>query len=63
MTAAGALPDDDTGAPTPRKVAVGLVMGATEYRRDNPLVEAVRLFGTEWTAEELTEKWHAWSAL
>ena len=33
------LPDDDTGAPTPRKLATGLITGALSYQRANPLVD------------------------
>ena len=56
------LPDDDTGAPTPRKVAIGLVTGATEYRLSEPLVDVVRQ-AQGWTVEELHDHWRAWAAL
>ncbi|MBY0252868.1 MAG: hypothetical protein K2X54_16065 [Methylobacterium organophilum] len=56
------LPDDETGQPTPRKVAIGLVTGAKEYRRDNPLVDIVRQ-AHGWTTEELDGRWRTWATL
>lgn len=58
------LPDDDTGRPTPRKIATGMVMGATTYRRDEPLVDYVRQVleagDPLWTPAHLDERWRAW---
>ncbi|MET3481529.1 hypothetical protein [Methylobacterium sp. 1973] len=56
------LADDDTGQPTPRKIAIGLVTGAKEYQRTNPLVDIVR-DAQGWTTEQLDEHWRAWAAL
>lgn len=56
------LPDDDTGAPTPRKEALILVKGAKEYRRHHPLTETVRqAFG--WSAAETDAHWRTWAEL
>lgn len=56
------LPDDNTGAPTPRKLAQLIVSGATVYHRDNPLVDQIgAAFG--WSAVTLDEKWRAWALL
>lgn len=61
------LPDDETGGPTPRKIALGLVTGAQSYRFANPLVELVRQdFEREdarWTPAYLRERWAFWATL
>ena len=56
------LPDDNTGAPTPRKEAIVLVSGATEYRCDNPLVAQLgAAFG--WSPAQIATKWREWRLL
>ena len=56
------LPDDATGAPTPRKEARIFVRGAKEYRRDHPLVATLgAAFG--WSPEQIDARWTAWAAL
>jgi hypothetical protein len=58
------LPDDDTGAPTPRKLATFLLQGATEYSRDNSLVEVVRQQqNPEMTVQDLDDYWRYWATL
>ena len=58
------LPDDETGRPTPRKVATGLAKGASTYRRDDPLVDYVREYlhaqNAIWTPTHLDERWQVW---
>ncbi|GLS45171.1 hypothetical protein [Methylobacterium brachythecii] len=56
------LPDDDTGNPTPRKVALGLVTGAQTYAFDNSLVDVVRQ-AQGWTEDYLRERWAEWAQL
>lgn len=56
------LPDDDSGRPTPRKVARGLVTGAQTYDFSNPLVDTIRQ-AKGWTDDQLREHWRAWAAL
>ena len=57
-----ALPDDDTGAPTPRKEAVILITGLTLYRRQSPLVAEIAQ-GYGWSPAEVDAKFRAWAAL
>lgn len=56
------LPDDDTGNPTPRKVALGLVTGAQTYAFDNSLVDVVRQ-AQGWSQDYLRERWAEWAQL
>lgn len=62
-----ALPDDSTGAPTPRKSAIILIKGAKEYQRSNPLVEIVRqaleVADPKWTPDYLDARWRVWASL
>jgi hypothetical protein len=56
------LPDDDTGRPTPRKVGIGLISGATTFQFNDPLVDIVRdAFG--WSINDLRANWAYWSTL
>lgn len=61
------LPDDDTGRPTPRKIARGDLMGRTRFIFANPLVETVRQLMAKrdpiWTPAHLRERWLVWSGL
>lgn len=61
------LPDDDTGAPTPRKDAVGFLTGSKLYNFTHPLVEVVRQAmaaqDAKWTPAYLRTRWLAWSTL
>lgn len=57
-----ALPDDDTGDPTPRKDATLLLRGAATFAFAHPLVDTIRE-AQGWTPEHLTERWAAWAAL
>lgn len=58
------LPDDETGDPTPRKLATFLLKGATEYSRDNPLVELVRQQqDPEMSVEDFNDYWNYWATL
>lgn len=61
------LPDDDTGAPTPRKEAIGYLTGAKTYSYANPLVEELRqaMAATDarWTADYLRAQWLTWATL
>jgi len=61
------LPDDDTGKPTPRKMAVGFLTGSKLYSFSHPLVEFFRqaLFASDpkWTPDYLRGQWLAWSTL
>lgn len=56
------LPDDDTGAPTPRKTATVVIKGAKEYRRHHPLTDQVRV-ALGMTPAELDARWLTWSRL
>jgi hypothetical protein len=56
------LPDDDTGEPTPRKIAIIFIQGAKEYQFDHPLVDVVRQ-AQQWTVEHLRERWTYWATL
>ncbi|GEP12811.1 hypothetical protein [Methylobacterium gnaphalii] len=56
------LDDDDTGNPTPRKVALGLVTGAQTYAFDNSLVDVVRQ-AQGWSEDYLRERWAEWAQL
>lgn len=57
-----ALPDDDTGTPTPRKEAIIFIRGAKIYQRSNPFVDQLgTAFG--WDSATLDAKWRAWSEL
>lgn len=61
------LPDDDTGAPTPRKMAIGFLTGSKLYSFSHPLVEFFRqalvASDPKWTPEYLRQQWLAWSSL
>lgn len=67
QTIIATLPDDDTGAPTPRKEAIGFLTGAKTYQFAHPLVEAVRqamaATDAKWTPDYLRARWLAWSTL
>ena len=56
------LPDDETGQPTPRKTAIGLVTGSTVYDRADPLVDIVRQ-AHGWSVEQLDDRWRVWASL
>jgi hypothetical protein len=56
------LPDDDTGAPTRRKMAIVLITGALAYLRSNPLVEEIAAI-KGWDGPTMDAKWRAWAAL
>lgn len=61
------LPDDDTGEPTPRKMATVLVKGAKDYHFSDPLVEIVReamqAQDPKWTRDYLGDRWRIWATL
>lgn len=61
------LADDDTGTPTPRKMAVGFLTGSKLYSFGHPLVEffrqALAKSDPKWTADYLRQQWLVWSAL
>lgn len=61
------LPDDDTGAPTPRKDAVGFLTGSKLYAFSHPLVEffrqALAASDPKWTQDYLRQQWQAWETL
>lgn len=57
-----ALADDDTGQPTPRKLAISLVKGATRIEHANPLTDLVRA-ARGWSPAEFDARWRAWAAL
>jgi hypothetical protein len=62
QTLIDALPDDDTGAPTARKVAIILISGATVYQRSNPLVDQLGSV-KGWDRPTMDAKWRAWGEL
>lgn len=61
------LADDDTGRPTPRKIARGDLMGRTRFIFANPLVETIRQLMAQrdpiWTPAHLRERWLVWADL
>lgn len=61
------LADDDTGAPTPRKEAVGFLTGAKSYAFAHPLVEVFRqamaAADPRWTSDYLRARWAVWATL
>lgn len=61
------LADDETGQPTPRKLALGTITGATTYRFNDPLVESVRAsfeaINPIWTVAHLRARWTVWATL
>ncbi len=61
------LPDDDTGAPTPRKDAVGFLTGSKTYEFGHPLVEifrqAMAASDQRWTTDFLRSRWLMWADL
>lgn len=61
------LPDDDTGAPTPRKDAIGFLTGAKTYQFNHPLVETLRkaiaATDAKWTTDYLKVRWLVWATL
>ena len=67
MTIIEQLPDDETGGPTPRKVAIGTVTGAKTYQFADDLVETIRQFFEDtdptWTVDYLRDRWTVWATL
>jgi hypothetical protein len=61
------LPDDDTGAPTPKKDAVGFLTGSKLYSFSHPLVEFFRQAlvkdDPKWTEDYLRQQWLLWATL
>jgi hypothetical protein len=61
------LPDDDTGAPTPKKDAVGFLTGSKLYSFSHPLVEFFRQAlvksDPKWTPDYLRQQWLLWATL
>lgn len=56
------FPDDNTGAPTPRKTAALLLKGATAFQFAHPLVDTIRQ-GQDWDVEHLRARWAVWAML
>jgi len=61
------LADDDTGQPTPRKMAVGFLTGSKTYEFAHPLVEefrqAMAAQDKKWTPDFLRQQWLTWATL
>lgn len=61
------LPDDDTGAPTPRKEAIGFLTGAKTYQFGHGLVDVMRqamaAADAKWTPDYLRARWLVWATL
>ena len=62
QTALSSLADDDTGNPTPRKIATCLISGALTYMRSNPLVDEIAV-EAGMTPAQMDANWRAWSLL